>query len=692
MPTSIQHHCSVRFFTSLVCLFFSLSIFVNAERLPVKTYTVADGLPRDRVSRIRQDSRGFLWFCTLEGISRFDGVGMTNFTVADGLPDRMVKDFLETKDGQIYIATGKGLARLNPQGARGSKEKPLFTTYLPDNPRAGNIETLHEDKSGQIWVGTSDGLYKITDINRNIRFENVPLGAPLEASGGAVAAPNPSALAVNSILEDRHGTFWIGTYGGGLFRIAKDGSLRRYTDADVLRDNKITDLIETRDGRILMSMRSDEKGGVCLLDAANVENPVSKCYTTDDGLGSNWVRDMFETSDGQIWLATVPGLCHWQDSVETGDDAPVCQIYSAQNDLCADMLSIGEDNDGNLWTGSACGVKKIARYGFTTYDMADGLNSDNVNSIFENRAGDLFAVTFPKSERVIGQLIDGKFSLVKPRLPASVNYHGWGWQQTVWQDSAGAWWIPTGQGLYRSPDNTSFAALAGAPLIKQETGAKNNELFRVFEDSRGDIWITTTSISGELLRWERARNIWHDHTAEVGFSDFRIGSAFEEDNHGNVWIGATSDHDNSALIRYSQGRFRVLSEAQGAPSGWIQDLFLDSRGRLWIASDENGVWRIDDTASENFTFTKYTSADGLTSDSTACVTEDEFGRIYIGTWHGIDRRTPDRSKISRPPTVCRPAMSNRRTATEKITSGSLPKKVWFGSCQSLCARANHPTF
>ena len=106
-----------------------LPLISKAERLPIKTYTVADGLLRDGVDKIKRDSRGFLWFCTSEGTSRFDGVAMTNFTVADGLPDRVTEDFLETKGGTIYIATNKGLARLNPHGIRASTENPLFTVF-----------------------------------------------------------------------------------------------------------------------------------------------------------------------------------------------------------------------------------------------------------------------------------------------------------------------------------------------------------------------------------------------------------------------------------------------------------------------------------------------------------------------------------------------------------------------------------
>lgn len=109
-----------RYLSSTGCLLLVLllSVVSNGERLPVKTYTIADGLLRDFVSKIKQDSHGFLWFCTAGGISRFDDYAFTNFTVVDGLPDRHVKDFLETRSGEIWLATDAGLVKLNPKGIR----------------------------------------------------------------------------------------------------------------------------------------------------------------------------------------------------------------------------------------------------------------------------------------------------------------------------------------------------------------------------------------------------------------------------------------------------------------------------------------------------------------------------------------------------------------------------------------------
>src|SRR6266567_2778635 len=79
---------------------YCLGINARAERLPIKTYTTADGLAHNDVNRIVRDSRGFLWFCTFEGLSRFDGYTFTTLGAAQGLPSQVVNDLLETRDGQ----------------------------------------------------------------------------------------------------------------------------------------------------------------------------------------------------------------------------------------------------------------------------------------------------------------------------------------------------------------------------------------------------------------------------------------------------------------------------------------------------------------------------------------------------------------------------------------------------------------
>src|SRR3989475_13154566 len=134
-----------------------LPAFAHAERLPLKPYTVADGLPNNVINKIVRDSRGFLWFCTGEGLSRFDGYAFTNYGVEHGLPHTTVNDFLEARNGELWVATNGGLVLFNPkaQSASGivyANEEPgtarVFTVVVPDDEdraaRAANV--LLEDR------------------------------------------------------------------------------------------------------------------------------------------------------------------------------------------------------------------------------------------------------------------------------------------------------------------------------------------------------------------------------------------------------------------------------------------------------------------------------------------------------------------------------------------------------------------
>jgi len=82
----------------------------------LRIYSIADGLVRNEINRIVADSRGFLWFATSEGLSRFDGLSFRNYGIQDGLPDRETTDIAETKDG-LWVASAVGISRFNPYAA-----------------------------------------------------------------------------------------------------------------------------------------------------------------------------------------------------------------------------------------------------------------------------------------------------------------------------------------------------------------------------------------------------------------------------------------------------------------------------------------------------------------------------------------------------------------------------------------------
>lgn len=108
---------------ALLCL---VSLRIVAEQLPIKTFTVADGLVYNNVKRIYADARGFLWFGTSAGLSRFDGRNFVNYSTAEGLSFRSINDLLETRKGVFWIATnGGGVNRFNPE----ANARARFTAY-----------------------------------------------------------------------------------------------------------------------------------------------------------------------------------------------------------------------------------------------------------------------------------------------------------------------------------------------------------------------------------------------------------------------------------------------------------------------------------------------------------------------------------------------------------------------------------
>ena len=152
-----------------VCLALGcVAAHARAEQLPVRTYTTTDGLARDYVGKIVQDSHGFIWFCTSEGLSRFDGYRFTNYGTAQGLPSRLVYDLLETRGGVYWVSTGGGLVLFDPDALTHRNDDGtstpgrLFTVVpFPSGASAKTANVAYEDASGVVWCGSDVGLYRV---------------------------------------------------------------------------------------------------------------------------------------------------------------------------------------------------------------------------------------------------------------------------------------------------------------------------------------------------------------------------------------------------------------------------------------------------------------------------------------------------------------------------------------------------
>jgi ligand-binding sensor domain-containing protein/signal transduction histidine kinase len=669
-----------------LCLAFSLAaimalpLAVPAERLPLKTYTTADGLARDYITRIVRDSHGFLWFCTPEGLSRFNGYDFVNYGADQGLPHRAVNDLLEARDGTYWVATGAGLVHFNPSAqpdsrlnnssstvvAGASPSEARFVVYHPgEGERAQTVNALVEDRAGVIWCGTDAGLYRLEGTQGHWTLAFVNIGLPADNRNDAV---------VSTFMEDRSGGLWIGT-ASGLYRRLPNGRVEHYTTHSGLPHDDVRALLEDRSGRIWMGTT------VALYQLVAEPNPqraaIAHSYTVQNGLASNWITSLFQSGDGRMWVGTQAGLCEFASSIDHADRA--FRSYTTAEGLNGNEIqSLAEDSDQNLWIGTESGgAMKVARNGFATYLEADGLSATRIASIFEDNAGELCVISGRAGEIFIHRLTGGRFIDTSPKLSERINF-GWGWNQIAFQDHTGEWWIPTDQGIYRFPRTSGVDQLRQMhpkALYTTKDELSSDQVFRLYEDSHGDIWISTITPNRDAItRWVRASGVFERYSEADGVPRFMAPTAFREDANRKLWIGFYE----GGLARYENGHFTLFRVDDGVPEGMIRDLYVDHGGNLWIAASRGGVTRVEDTSADHPRFISYTMAQGLASNQATCVTEDHQGHIYVGTPNGVDRLDPASGHIKHYTTADGLA-NNFVNVAYRDRQGAL----WFGTLQGL---------
>jgi len=259
-------------------------------------------------------------------------------------------------------------------------------------------------------------------------------------------------------------------------------------------------------------------------------------------------------------------------------------------------------------------------------------------SVFEGARLDMLDPNPPTIMQRFGSFDGQRFVSFQPKTPFAF---GWVMEGVTLQARNGEWWVGSGQGLYRFPASDDFAQIKTAnPLAVYTTkdGLAAPQIFRLFEDSLDNVWISTISSSTNgLALWEHRSGTIRDLANSPGLPSLKdnLPRSLGEDRAGNVWIGF-----NNGLARYRQGNFKFFTTIDGLPAGAIMNIYLDHAGRLWLASAGSGLVRIDDPGAEKPSFVSYTTTQGLSSNNTEVITEDSYGHIYVGGGQGLDRLDP----------------------------------------------------
>jgi ligand-binding sensor domain-containing protein/signal transduction histidine kinase len=605
-------------FASIACLI--CAVMAHAATLSVRSYTVADGLANNHVSRIYRDSHDFLWICTDEGLSRFDGLHFVNFTPADGLPDIHVNDIIETRRGDYWIGTDGGLVLFRP-ASHGSR----FVIFDPPGPeRARLVNAVLEDHDGSLLVGTSAGLYRLRFSGSEASFEHIDFHPPPDFPGGSM---------VNTLLIDQDDALWVGA-SSGLYRRDTNGNWIWLKQREGLPHDFVDRLVTDSVGRIWACTRH----GLARL-ATRVEEgkqSVDKVLNAENGLPHSDVRGFLAISDNHRWIATLAGLVEWRPGSH-----PEFRTYTQRDGVSDQELSaLALDPAGQLWAGTRNGgLNQLRERAIQSIGAPKGVLFSYADRVLETPSGRTCVSSTLDPRRTIRCFDGSRVQTIQPRLPLQVVRTTAYPDRATLVDHSGRWWIATNGGLFRLKQIQPRSRIEPSFDLRL---LPDRESRRVFEDSNGTLWITTLRLAGERLRWAYGLFRWTPTTDELhDFSSYLPDKARErevtsiaETADGEIWIGLGQP---GGLFRLRADKFE---EVHDAPTGTIKALLRDRQGRLWIASSQSGLGRIDDPSSAKIEVRRYGRKDGLSSDQIWCLVEDSSGRIFMGTARGVDRLDP----------------------------------------------------
>ncbi|MDT4966988.1 MAG: hypothetical protein QOJ64_1725 [Acidobacteriota bacterium] len=639
-----------RYVLRFLCGLFSIfaSILVHAERLPVRTYTSADGLGSSFISFLMRDSHGFMWFCTRDGLSRFDGSRFVTYRVGDQNSPPGVEQILETRKGIYWIVTTGGLYRFDPNIPATNKIQNADHPTLNAELMSADRGILYEDASGNLWSGGSK-LYRLEEKDGKVLQHEVELKLPVNPSiqfgvaaicegrdgslwlvttwglvrrlpdGREIFYSNetPRTDALGSILEDSEGRMWLGRASG--VYVIKPEPLDELTQLDTLTMHKLDDLAQPRSQK--------------QVSLPGKPGEIFK-YADVAGFTASDTKFLYKTSDQHIWISGGDGVVEF--------DGQIFTPHTTAQGLLKGVGLMSEDTGGNLWMGWQTGLMRLDRHGMLAYDAEDGLKTLGIAAINESPDGKL---QIASSGYFLGQF-DGKgFQTIRPQVAQGARAL---WTSNpAFQDHTGEWWFLTNERLYRFAASANFSALARQRPLATYTsrdGLNGDQMFHIFEDSKGNIWVSSrgaTSAQFGLSRWDRDTEKFYTLSAAEGFPPNKSASSFAEDRNGNLWVGFYE----GGLARYAQGRFSEFTTTDGLPDGVITALHLDLQGRLWAATSLGGLSRIDGMPADHPHFINYTSENGLASNNVRSLTEDLYGNIYAGTARGVDKLSSDGTVI-----------------------------------------------
>jgi signal transduction histidine kinase/ligand-binding sensor domain-containing protein/CheY-like chemotaxis protein/HPt (histidine-containing phosphotransfer) domain-containing protein len=666
---------------------------IDASPLVLEHLTTADGLPQGTVFATLQDSQGFVWFGTEDGLVRYDGQTLVRYahspSVRGGLPGNFIYQIIEDTHHDLWIAIkDAGVARWN----RGSD---TFTVFRHASANSGSlasdaVRTVMLDAHGRVWIGTSDAGIDVLDpatgriehrrhdpANANSLIDDRIFTLTRDRSGsvwigteagldrwqserGAFdhfrhASADPHSLSgdqISGVLEDRTGGLWVATYDGGLDLMDRDGRVVRVFRHDSQRKTSLSNddvraLLEDQVGHLWVGTAD----GLNLLDRATGGFIHYAHQEGDAGsLRDSYIRSLYEDSSGLVWIGTdAGGVSRWNPrSWDLGGHRP---------DWLGGKLVTGfaDAPNNKVWIASVGG-------GLVQYDGSSGEATDidallgqrnalgdlRVMALHEDRHGTLWIGTMTHGVR---RLAGGHLEsiAVKPGDPRSLSDAG---IMTIVEARNGRLWIGTHDGGANvlDPDTGLVRQLPYGSSVPGAISAAG--VMSIAEDLKGNFWIGTDGGGLDLARPDGSVvKVFRHDASDSSSLPANTVYAITVDSVGRVWLGT----DGGGLVQVLGSseapdslRFHVISRDDGLSSDTIWGVLSDATGHLWLTGNA-GLMRFDPESRAVKTFHREHGLQGEEFDNGAYFRLRD-GRLCFGGPGGFNIFDPSGlSEDRRPP-------------------------------------------
>lgn len=618
----------------------------------------ANSLSYNEIRAMYEDSSGALWIGTFfGGLNKYDPAKQrfTNYRNIPGNPQSLshnnVRVIYEDKSGNLWIGTDDGLNKFD-------RTKEGFTRFQHDadtpNSLSDNVvNAIYQDRTGILWIGTNGGLNALllgaSDASPTFQHYRHDPGDRRSLSNDNVTA----------IYEARAGALWIGTQNGLNQLISAAGAqashafVRYQNDlrhSNSLSHNDIRALFEDKDGTLWIGTNG---GGLNLLDRErktftrfqnNPHEPASISY--------NQIYVICEDRSGIIWLGTYGGgvnkVVNRQKPFALYQPDP-----NNPNSLPQEIVwALYEDENGILWIGTHGG-------GLTRFDHKKNQythfqhDPNNLNSLSNNIVRLIYPARGDPHVLWIGthggglncfDLKSGKFTryLHDPNDPTSISHNE---LRSIYQDLSGALWIGTnGGGLNKLSLNANAASPPKFTRYQHDpnnpTSLSNDFVRAIYEDPHeaGQVlWIATQG--GGLNKFDRRTETFTHYRADASLpnslnNDYIL--CLHADQAGLFWLGTWGGGLNK--FDREKGVLAYYTIREGLPSNEIYGMLEDGSGNLWISSN-HGLSRFNPAAE---VFKNYSVEDGLQSNefNGGAFFKSKNGEMFFGGIHGFNAFYP----------------------------------------------------